>query len=175
MAEMLPKKYGFLLDEPGPRMLVEALKLYGITEKEGAANNTIILSWADEVGLLATYTADSIPWCGLFIGVVAKRSGKALPVNPLWARNWARWGEMCAPELGAVLVFVRDGGGHVGLYVGEDRTHFHVLGGNQSDQVCIRRIEKDRLLASRCLYRNKPANIRRIKLGGGGESSSNER
>lgn len=171
---MLPDRYKFLDQEPGPRMLIEALKLFGTLERQGSANNQTILAWAAEIGA-AGYNADSIPWCGLFIGVVAKRSGKALPVNPLWARNWSRWGEMCAPELGAVLVFVRDGGGHVGLYVGEDSTHFHVLGGNQSDQVCIRRIEKDRLLASRCLYRNKPANIRKIKLGGGGESSSNER
>ena len=48
-----------------------------------------------------------------------------------------------------MLVFERDGGGHVGFYVGEDGTHYHVLGGNQDDAVSIAKIAKSRLVASR--------------------------
>jgi len=156
-------------------MLVEALKLYGVTEKQGDGDNPTILDWAGEVGLRETYQHDSIPWCGLFVAVVAKRAGKPLPANPLWARNWSHWGSLCQPELGAVLVFKRETGGHVGLYVGEDKQCFHVLGGNQGDKVCITRIEKDRLLGARCMYKVKPANIRPITLrNDGGEISRNE-
>jgi hypothetical protein len=38
----------------------------------------------------------------------------------------------------------RSGGGHVAFAVGEDATHFHVLGGNQGARVSIMRIEKAR-------------------------------
>lgn len=46
--------------------------------------------------------------------------------------------------LGDALTFKRNGGGHVGIYVGEDSTCYHVLGDNQSNMVCITRIEKTR-------------------------------
>jgi hypothetical protein len=39
--------------------------------------------------------------------------------------------------------------GHVGFYHGEDSTHFHVLGGNQSNAVTVSRIAKSRLLSAR--------------------------
>jgi hypothetical protein len=48
-----------------------------------------------------------------------------------------------------VLVFQRPGGGHVGFYVGEDATAYHVLGGNQGDAVTIARIAKARCVARR--------------------------
>jgi hypothetical protein len=46
-------------------------------------------------------------------------------------------------------VFSRKGGGHVGFYVGEDKTYFHVLGGNQSNAVNVMRIAKARCVAIR--------------------------
>ena len=62
------------------------------------------------------------------------------------ASAWGDWGrELLGPRPGCVLVFTRKGGGHVGLYVGEDRTHFHVLGGNQGNAVNVMRLEKSRL------------------------------
>lgn len=53
------------------------------------------------------------------------------------------------PVPGAVLVFERGSGGHVGFAIGQDDTHFHVLGGNQSDAVTVARIAKSRLLGAR--------------------------
>jgi cell wall-associated NlpC family hydrolase len=78
--------------------------------------------------------------------------------------------------LGDVLVFKRQGGGHVGLYVGEDKDAYHVLGGNQSDSVSITRILKDRLHAARrCTWKTaQPANVRRVFLSGSGAVSQNE-
>lgn len=163
------------MQEHAPRMLVEGLKLLGITEIVGNEDNPEILGWADELEIRSAYQHDSIPWCGLFVGIVAMRAGKPVPKNPLWARNWAKWGEPCTPELGCVLVFRRGDGGHVGLYVGEDAEHYYVLGGNQSDRVCITRIKKDRLLAARNLYAiGKPKNVRQVTLKTGGEISKNE-
>jgi hypothetical protein len=59
------------------------------------------------------------------------------------------FGQMVAPIVGAVLVFERGSGGHVGFAVGQDDTHFYVLGGNQSDAVTIARIAKSRLIGAR--------------------------
>ena len=80
--------YNWLKKESAPRMLLEALKLYGVTEKAGSGNNPEILSWAKETGL-KQYTQDETPWCGLFMAVIAKRAGKSLHKSPLWARDWA--------------------------------------------------------------------------------------
>jgi uncharacterized protein (TIGR02594 family) len=167
--------YAWLQKEEAPRILVEAIKLYGVKEVIGENDNPTILDWADEIGVGKLYQRDSVPWCGLFMGVVAKRAGKEVPANPLWARNWSKWGVPCLPELGCVLVFSRESGGHVGVYVGEDIECYHVLGGNQSDSVCITRIKKNRLLSARCAYRVKPANVRKIILSPTGIVSSNEK
>lgn len=171
----IPPKYFWLTQEPGPLMLLELLKIYGTTEVPGAGDNKEILSWARELGL-SDYTHDAIPWCGLTIAIAARRAGKEIPKNPLWALNWAQWGtKVDTPMLGDVLTFKRDGGGHVGMYVGEDLYAYHVLGGNQGDTVKITRIEKSRLYkAVRPPYNNQPKNVRRIYLDAAGDLSKNE-
>ena len=62
----------------------------------------------------------------------------ALGSNPYWARNWLLFGQAVQPIIGAVLIFERGSGGHVGFALGQDNTNFFVLGGNQSDAVTIR-------------------------------------
>ncbi|HZZ90729.1 MAG TPA: TIGR02594 family protein [Caulobacteraceae bacterium] len=149
----LPEAYAWLDDVADkPRMISEALALFGVHEGVGGADNAVILAWAHEIGgdVAATYLHDSIPWCGLFMAVVAHRSDKPIPVNPLWALNWKKFGQSAgAASLGDVLVFIRDGGGHVGLYVGEDESAYHTLGGNESDKVTIVRMPRSRLYAMR--------------------------
>jgi uncharacterized protein (TIGR02594 family) len=179
----IEKKYGWLLTEPGPHMIKEALKLYGTIETPGKSNNATIIAWAKEVGgkVETVYKADEIPWCGLFMAVVAQRAAKSVVKDPLWALNWGTFGKVTdKPMLGDVLVFVRktsDGktAGHVALYVGEDPTCYHILGGNQSDKVCITRIDKKRLYTSRRPnYNVQPKNVRVIQLSSTGSISGNE-
>ncbi|MEN9306486.1 MAG: hypothetical protein RL173_418 [Fibrobacterota bacterium] len=179
----LSDTYEWLSMEPGPKMLQVALKLMDIVEFSGEPDNPVILAWAGEVGgkVKSFYTKDSIPWCGLFMAVVAQRGAKTLPVDPLWALNWATFGTAAKqPMLGDVLVFVRrtpDGrkAGHVALYVGEDDTCYHILGGNQADKVCIVRKEKSLLHAARRPnYKAQPANVRRVVLEASGGVSTNE-
>ena len=168
--------YNWLKQETGPRILVQAVSLIGTREIIGKNHNPIILSWAIELGLKA-YTNDEIPWCGLFIAYCAHKAGVQVVDGPLWALNWAKYGtKESTPMLGDVLTFKRDGGGHVGLYVGEDRTHYHVLGGNQNNQVNVMRIAKTRLhQARRTAWKiAQPSNVRKIELSNKGIISTNE-
>jgi uncharacterized protein (TIGR02594 family) len=156
----LPPEYRWIekIDGP-PRLIVEALALYGTKEMQGDGDNPVIIQWAREIGgaVAQNYKHDSTAWCGLFMALVATRAKKQIPDSPLWALSWAKFGnEAPSPRFGDVLTFKREGGGHVGLYVAEDEgipkkrgPAFHVLGGNQGDQVCITRIEKTRLYAAR--------------------------
>lgn len=171
----LPKAYEWLNNEPGPKMLLEAIKLYGTIEIPGAADSPTLLAWSKELGMSQSYTHDSIPWCGLFVAICASRAGWSTPVNRLWALSWAQWGTHSAvPMLGDVLTFKRAGGGHVSLYVGEDSTHFHILGGNQSDKVCIVRKAKSQLYeARRAPWRiSQPDNVRKVILSSTGSTLS---
>lgn len=175
----LPVKYQWLLKEGGPKMLTVALQLCGTIETPGAGSNPTILAWAQEVGgnVADVYKADSIAWCGLFMVVVAKRSDKESPKSPLWALSWATFGNhVDTPMLGDVLVFTRSGGGHVGIYVGEDDAAYHVLAGNQGDKVSIARILKTRLYTSRRPEWKiaQPANVRRVILSSDGSLSTDE-
>lgn len=158
--KQLPQQYRWLTSIGVlPRMVDEALKEFGLIETPGAANNPTIMAWAKETGLTNIYTADSVPWCGLFMATVAKRAEKPFPSSPLWALSWSKFGvEGGQPRLGDVLTFTRKGGGHVGLYIGEDKSHYHVLGGNQGDAVSFTRIDKARLYrVRRPAYKVAPA------------------
>lgn len=179
----IPNEYNWLTKESGPIMIKKALELFDTKEILGRENNPVILAWGKEIGgnVENVYKADEIPWCGLFMAVVAKRASKQIVKDPLWALNWGTFGKYVEnPMLGDVLVFVRktpEGktAGHVGLYVGEDATSFHVLGGNQSDKVCFARIERDRLYASRRPnYNIVPQNVRKVVLKNSGNISVNE-
>jgi len=165
-----------------PRCIQEALNLFGTAEVVGKGSNATIIGWRDELNhagvKISGYSDDDIPWCGLFAAIVVFRArGAAEVVNePLWALNWAKFGTK-SPQagLGDVLAFQRNGGGHVGFYVAEDATCYHVLGGNQSNKVCITRVEKDRCKAvRRPPYHNQPESVKRYAVNARGAVSKNE-
>lgn len=174
----LPELYSWLLapEMKLPDMVAVALQEFGVLETSGPANTPQIMAWAEELGCPG-YDADAIPWCGLYMGIVAARTGRDVPESPLWALNWMKFGEEGGqPELGDVLVFVRPNGGHVGLYIAESETTYHVLGGNQADSVCITQIEKVRLKAVRQPpYHSKPDSARPYVVKGGSVVSVNEK
>lgn len=169
--------YAWLAKETAPAILVEAVKLFGIEETPGPVHNKEIMGWAKELGVGPIYTNDEIPWCGLFMGICAKRANLPVVNNPLWALSWSAWGDVVKiPMLGDILTFTRKGGGHVGIYVGEDPVYYYVLGGNQNNMVCVTKIAKSRLYAAR---RTKwkvaqPKSVRPIWLKTGGALSENE-
>ena len=169
--------YSYLNAEKAPKLLVEALKMLGTKEVVGKVHNPVILGWAEELGLKKVYTADEIPWCGLAIAYAAYKAGVQVVEKPLWALSWANYGtRVTEPMLGDILTFKRNGGGHVGIYVGEDATCYHVLGGNQGNAMSITRIVKARLYqARRTAWKvAQPANVRKIYLDAKGAISKNE-
>jgi len=161
-----------------PKMVREAMALLGTIETPGSKSNSVITNWAKETNTKDDdwYNTDSIPWCGLFIAVVAQRAGKELPRNVLSALAWAKFGvSQEVAMLGDVLVFTRKGGGHVGLYVGESKDSYFVLGGNQSDKVSITRILKNRLHSvRRPIYNVLPESVQRYYYTNQGGISTNE-
>lgn len=186
----LPTKFAWLALEPGPKMLVEALRHYGVTEVQGKSNNADIMRWAKEVGVNGWYTDDQIPWCGLFVGVVASRCGYPYSSGKLlsslqWSDKYKK-GEpgygvkvlQADVQLGDIMIFIRPGGGHIGFYCGENEHNYLVLGGNTSNAVGFAWIAKERFYdARRPAYKSgKPyGNPRKILLEYNGEPvSTNE-
>lgn len=178
---MIPQKYQWLADEPGPRMITEALKIYGTKEIVGTKHNPIILGWADELGIGNIVNDDEQAWCGLAHAYVAFKAGKSLLPLKGWdllrALQWAKWGvHVDIPMFGDTLVFKRGKGmGHVGLYVFETATTYGCMGGNSGNEYKIVEIAQNRLVAARRpVYNEQPDNVRRIFVNSSGELSTNE-
>jgi uncharacterized protein (TIGR02594 family) len=170
--------YSYLKAEISPKILVNARKLLGTSEVIGDKNNPVIMKWAKDLNLQSIYVADSVPWCGLFMAHVCKVSELEIPKMPLRAKEWLNFGtKQEHAMLGDVLIFSRTGGGHVGIYVGEDTNCFHVLGGNQGDRVSIVRIDKTRCIGvRRTKWKiSQPKNVRKLFLPDVGVISKNER
>jgi uncharacterized protein (TIGR02594 family) len=137
---------------PGPLpWITEAKSALGRNE---ARDRSWLMDWLKRDGRSLGDPGKN-PWCGDFVetcirmGLPDEPLLGALNANPYWARNWLLFGQVVRPVPGAVLIFERGSGGHVGFAMGQDDTHFFVLGGNQSDAVTIARIAKSRLLGSR--------------------------
>lgn len=172
---MISEKYKWLTDiNPLPKTISIGLSLLGTAEISGPTSNRAILSWAKQLSI--PYSNDDVAWCGLFVAHVVKEAGKETVTNPLWARNWAKWGQKVdSPALGDVVVFVRNGGGHVGFYIAEDDECFHILGGNQGNTVSITRIVKGRAIAfRRPLYNTQPDSVKSYVASSEGALSTNE-
>jgi uncharacterized protein (TIGR02594 family) len=169
--------YDWLKKEKAPKILVAAVEMIGTKEIVGKKHNPIILGWAEKLGLGNVYKADEIPWCGLAMAYAAHVAGKEVVKSPLWALSWVNYGtRVFEPMLGDILVFTREGGGHVGMYVGEDHECYHVLGGNQSNAMNVTRIAKMRLHQARRTAWSvaQPENVRKIFLDAKGKVSTNE-
>lgn len=133
-----------------PKWLTLAVGHIGLREIPGAKHNQTIINWL--VKLKAWWKDDETPWCGTFVANCLNEAGQPIIKNWMRAKDWASYGSnlrLSCLARGAILVFVREGGGHVGFYVGEDTTHYHVLGGNQGNAVSVTRIAKARLIAAR--------------------------
>lgn len=142
-------KAGEPLPQPAdPAWLAEARSLMGTREIVGPKHNSWIVNGWARLGA-GWFNDDETPWCGLFVAHCIDKAGLAYPKLFPRALSWKDWGKPCGSLLGAVAVFQRSGGGHVGFLVGENADQLYVLGGNQSNAVNIMPISKSRLTALR--------------------------
>ena len=133
-----------------PRWLRTAQTFDGLREVVGPKHNKTILGWLEKLN--AWWRDDETPWCGVFVAHCMQEVGLPFPTYYMRAKGWADYGSLLQRERlvpGAILVFDRAGGGHVGFYVGEDAGHYFILGGNQGNAVNVMKLGKNRLLASR--------------------------
>ena len=150
-----------------PRWLQIAEGYNGVREIPGPRHNPTIIRWLEKLN--AWWRDDETPWCGVFCAAVMHEAGLPYPRLYMRARAWSDYGARLRPDRlapGAILVFTRKGGGHVGFYVGEDAGHYFVLGGNQSNAVNVRKLGKSRLVASRW-PRGEPVIGRPVYMKGG--------
>lgn len=125
--------------------IAEARRHIGVKEVPGKANNPTILEWLRI--LKASWSEDSTPWCGSFAAISLLRASRFVPKEKFRALAYLDAGlRLSKPAYGCIVVFTRDGGGHVGFVVGKDvRGNLMVLGGNQNDMVCISPFKFDRV------------------------------
>lgn len=157
-----------------PRWLTIACGYIGVKETPGAKHNSTIMGWLKR--LKSWIKDDETPWCGTFVASVMQEAGLPYPPTYPRAKAWADYGanlRLSHVAPGAILVFSRDGGGHVGFYTGEDDTAFQVLGGNQGNAVSITRIAKHRCIAIRW-PRGEPVVGGPVKLAANGDLSRDE-
>jgi uncharacterized protein (TIGR02594 family) len=133
-----------------PSWLKIARSCEGLKEIPGPRHNQKIIRWLGK--LRAWWNDDETPWCGVFVAHCMQKCSLPFPKLYMRAKAWSDYGSLLRRDRlapGAILVFDRAGSGHVGFAVAQDATHYHVLGGNQSNAVNIMRIGKNRLVASR--------------------------
>jgi uncharacterized protein (TIGR02594 family) len=150
-----------------PKWVTVAKGYLGVREIAGGKHNPKILGWLKK--LKAWWAEDETPWCGTFVAECLTETGIVPAKNWFRAMAWKDWGREVSPQLGSVLVFAREGGGHVGFYAGETELNYRVLGGNQGNAVSYTWIAKGRLVACRWPNEVPVLNTGRIKLAANGE------
>lgn len=121
-----------------PRWLQLARQFIGLREVKGGKHAPEVVQFWKDIKR-GGIKDDETPWCAAFVGAMLERSGIRSSRFES-ARSYLQWGEaLNSPLLGCVVVFSREGGGHVGFVVGKDKAgNLLVLGGNQGDEVNIR-------------------------------------
>lgn len=132
-----------------PAWLREARRYIGQREIKGVTHNSLIVSWWKAIKR-GGIKDDETPWCAAFVGAMLESVG-IISSRFESARSYLTWGSKISnPELGCIVVFSRDGGGHVGFVVGRDeRGNLLVLGGNQSDEVNVKAFSRERVVGYR--------------------------
>lgn len=142
-----------------PKLIAAAMQYLGVKEIPGKASNPVIMNMAKQLGITDIYTNDDEPWCALFISFLCFICGKpiAFSYNLIRAISFSTWGnkvELYDIRLGDIVVIKRKGGYHVCLAIANtDKGTLHVIGGNQSNQVCFTEINKEDIVAVRRNYK----------------------
>lgn len=125
------------------------MKHLGTREIPGARHEPKILQWWKAIKR-GGIKNDETAWCAAFVGGCLEQVG-IVSSRYESAKSYLTWGvEVRAPIYGCIVVFTRDGGGHVGFVVGQDtKGRLMVLGGNQGNAVSIAPFDRARVAGYR--------------------------
>lgn len=115
-------------------------------------DNQKVLEWLRSDGATVGDPA-KIPWCAdamqtaIRIALPTEPFVGKVKANPYYALNWLDFGDPTDGCYGAIAVFCRDGGGHIGNLVGWDVSggRLRIRGGNQNNSVNDTWIDAKRL------------------------------
>lgn len=132
-----------------PQWLAIARPLVGLHEVKGAEHSPEIIGMWRAIKRSGIQD-DETPWCAAFVGACLERAGIRSSRFES-AASYLKWGvRLDGPAHGCIVVFSRDGGGHVGFVVGVDASgNLLVLGGNQGDQVSVKAFPTTRVTGYR--------------------------
>jgi uncharacterized protein (TIGR02594 family) len=132
-----------------PSWLTLARRYRGVAEIPGKATAPTISRWLRS--LKAWWSDDETPWCGVFVAAVLQEAGYERPKHWYRAKAWGEYGsQLVGPEVGAIVVYDRKGGGHVGFVTAVDvNGRIYTLGGNQGNRVSVVPFDKDRVIGFR--------------------------
>lgn len=163
-----------------PKWLEWARAQIGTKEAAGPSDNPAIVKYFAMAGLHGSpFQDDETPWCAAFVGAALAAVGLS-GTRSAAARSYEKWTggkRLEIPVLGAIAVLNRKppkpGLGHVGFVVGADANFVSLLGGNQSDMVCINKFNRSRVICFqwpkndliRTEWMNPPLNAKDV-LGG---------
>jgi uncharacterized protein (TIGR02594 family) len=141
-------------DDMEPSWLLRARREIGTKEKLGQMSNPRVQQYAEATRYGEVKDTGAVPWCSMLACFVMEQDG-IRSTRSAAARSWVNWGKpLDKPKPGCIVVLERHDdanphAAHVGFYVGEQDGKIMVLGGNQSNQVCIRPYPADRVIAYR--------------------------
>ena len=129
-----------------------ALGEYGIKEIVGNNDNPEVMKYYHEIGH-EWVKHDELAWCAAFVNWCLLKA-ELEHTGKLNARSFLSIGEQTkVPQIGDIVVLWRikkdSSYGHVAFFVREAENYIYMLGGNQSNQVCISKYPKTQLLEYR--------------------------
>lgn len=143
----------------------------GVEEVSGPKANPRIIEYFRGVGR-PEITSDEIAWCAAAVGYYLLKAGISIDQIPkekrLLARSYAVIGTPLEnPRNGAIAVLSRGSNpayGHVGFVVGWTKDTIALLGGNQSNKVCVQHFARSRIVALR--WPEPPASPKDLEAAG---------
>ena len=138
---------------PNPPWYDVALREIGVKEVRGPGEHPRILQYHTFSKMRAK--SEEVPWCASFVNFCLE-TAHIRSTRSAAAASYATWGEPVMAKLGAVVVFGKadpdaGGTGHVAFFSrwDDDLDFMWVLGGNQSNMVCVARRPASRVVAIR--------------------------
>jgi uncharacterized protein (TIGR02594 family) len=126
-----------------PAWMTIAKKEQGTHEIRGRSANPRIIAYHAATDLRAR--SDEVAWCSSFVNWCLKQCG-IKGTNSAAAASWKKWGNATSARYGAIAVVynarmagssLTASGNHVAFLVEETKTHYVLLGGNQSNSVKV--------------------------------------